>query len=130
MSSHSIEFQEIQGDKSALEIVRNSFRIPIEDAENVFLAIDKIRYPVFDICPHGIGIIPEDNATFFIDEVIENCDLHIFDQLLKNLKARVIHCSLGEKMSRQCGFQWIDIDRQRLDQLNEIVLKMKDQLLK
>jgi len=129
MSSQSIEFQKIKDENSASEIVRNCFRVPIEDSTNIFLMIDTIRYTVFDICPGGIGIIPEDNAAFSIDETIENCDLHIFDHLLKNLKGRVVHCSMGEEMSLQCGIQWIDIDTHSFDQLSEIILKMKNRIL-
>ncbi len=130
MSSQSIEFQKNNEDIDSSKIVRNSFRIPIESLENIFLVIDKIQYIVFDISPDGIGISPEDNTAFAINEIIENCELHIFDHVFENLKARVVHCSLGSEMTLQCGIQWIDLDRQSADLLNKIVLKMKDELLK
>ncbi len=130
MNSQSIEFQKIKEDTDSPEIVRHSFRIPVEEMEKIFLVIDKIQYTVFDISPGGIGISPEDNTAFAVDEIIENCELHIFDDLFENLKARIVHCSLGIEMTLQCGIQWIDLDRQSADQLNKIVLTMKDQLLK
>ncbi len=130
MNSQSIEFQKIKDDKDSSEIVRNSFRVPIQEMGNISLIINKIQYKVLDISPGGVAISLEDNSVFTIDEIIENCELCILDHVFTDLKARVVHSSLGIEMSLQCGIQWIDIDRQCLDQLKQIILKMKSQLLK
>ncbi len=130
MSSQSIEFQKIKEDTDSPEIVRHSFRIPVEDMEKIFLVINEIQYTIFDISTGGIGITPEGNTAFAVDDIIENCELHIFDDLFKNLKARIIHCSLGVEMTLQYGIQWVDLDKQSADRLNKIILTMKDQLLK
>ncbi len=130
MNSQSIEFQKIKDEKGSSEIVRSSFRVPTQEMGNISLTINKIEYKVLDISPGGVAIGLEDNSVFTIDEIIDNCELCILDHVFTNLKARVVHSSLGIEMSLQCGIQWIDIDRQCLDQLNQIILKMKSQLLK
>jgi c-di-GMP-binding flagellar brake protein YcgR len=130
MNSKSNEFQKIKKDTSSLEITRNAFRIPTEEMENIFLVIRGTKYKVVDISKGGIGIWLEDNPVFTIDETVENCELHIFEHLFKNLKGRIVHFASEETKPRHCGIQWADLDKQSSDQLSEITLKMKDQLLK
>ena len=130
MNSQSIEFQKIKDDKGSSEIVRSSFRVPTQEMGNISLMINKLQYKVLDISPGGVAIGLEDNSVFTIDEIIDNCELCILDHVFTDLKARIVHSSLGIEMSLQCGIQWIDLDMQCLDQLNQIILKMKSQLLK
>ena len=130
MNNQSNEFQKTKEDTTSLETVRRAFRIPIEEMGNIFLVIRGTKYKVVDISQGGIGIWCEDNSVFTMDEIIENCELHIFDHLFKNLKVRIIHFSPEVEKSLHCGIQWIDIDRLSSDQLSEIILKMKDQLFK
>ncbi len=130
MNIQSNEFQKIKEDTTSLETVRRAFRVPIEGMENIFLVIKGTQYKVVDISQGGIGIWREDNFVFTIDEIIENCELHIFDHLFENLKVRIIHFSPEEEKSLHCGIQWIELVRQSSDKLGEIILKMKDQLLK
>ncbi len=130
MNNKSNEFQKNKEDTTALEIVRRAFRVPIEGMENIFLVIRGTKYKIVDISQGGIGIWREDNSVFTIGEIIENCELHIFDHLFKNLKVKIVHFSPEEEKSPHCGIQWVDIDRLSSDKLSEIILKMKDQLLK
>lgn len=129
MNNKSNEFQKNE-DTTALEIVRRAFRVPIEGMENIFLVIRETKYKIVDISQGGIGIWREDNSVFTIGEIIENCQLHMFDHLFENLKIRIIHFSPEEEKSLHCGIQWVDIDRLSSDKLSEIILKMKDKLLK
>ncbi|MCK5684945.1 PilZ domain-containing protein [bacterium] len=128
MNSQSIEFQKIKNDVVVNESIRDSFRIPVEEIHNSIIVINEIQYSVFDISPGGIGFGLKDNSQFSIDEIIENCELNIFDQSFKNLKVKIVHFSKGTTMPLQCGIKWVDLDNQTSDQLNKIVLKMKDQL--
>ena len=86
MNIQSNEFQKIKEDTTSLETVRRAFRVPIEGMENIFLVIRGTKYKIVDISQGGIGIWREDNSVFTIGEIIENCELHIFDHLFKNLK--------------------------------------------
>ena len=130
MNNKSIEFPKDNEDTNSLETTRNNFRIPTEEMENIFLVIRGTKYKVLDISQGGIGILLEDSSTFTIDETVENCELHIFEHLLKNLKVRIVHFRSRKTKTIHCGIQWADLDKQSSDQLSEITLKMKDQLLK
>ncbi|MDA3916013.1 MAG: PilZ domain-containing protein [Deltaproteobacteria bacterium] len=130
MNSKSIEFQKIKENTKSTEITRNIFRIPTEDMEDIFLVIRGTKYKVVDISQGGVGIGLEDNFVFTTGETVENCELHIFKHLLKNLKIRIIHFRTKASKISHCGIQWVDIDKQSSDQLSKIILKMKDQLLK
>jgi hypothetical protein len=130
MNSQSIEFQTIKEDINLSETIRTAFRVPVGEVQNVFLVINKIQYSVADISPGGFGICLEDNSMFSVGEIIDNCELHIFDQKFENLKIKIVHFSTGTIMPLQCGIQLVDFKKQSYDQLNKIILKMKDQLLK
>ena len=128
MNGQSIEFQKIKKDVIVDKSIRSSFRVPVEEIQNIKLIINEIQYRVFDISPGGVGFGLKDNSLFSIDEIIENCEFHILDQSFKSLKAKIVHFSKGTVMPLQCGIKWIDLDDESSDQLNKIALKMKEQL--
>ena len=130
MSHQSIEFQKTKENIPLPEIVRKSFRIPIEDTENVWVVINGNRYPVLDICLDGIGIALEKESAFTIEQELLNCELTIFNVLIKNLNGQIVHLTSDEDKNLQCGVQWIDMEKAAIDQISEIVSKMKEQLLK
>jgi len=130
MNNKSIEFQKNNEDTNSPDITRNAFRIPTEEMENIFLVIRETKYKVVDISQGGVGILLEDSSAFTIDETVENCELHIFENLLKNLNVKIVHFRSRNEKALHCGIQWADIDKQSSDQLSEIISKMKDQLLK
>ncbi|NOX33476.1 MAG: PilZ domain-containing protein [Deltaproteobacteria bacterium] len=129
MTSQSIEFNKIKDDSTLPEIVRKSFRVPVEAKENVWAVINKKRYSAQDICPNGIGIILENNSAFAVEQTLLNCELNIFNLLIKNLNGKVVHLSPGSGEKWQCGIKWMDMEKGAADQISKIVFKMKEQLL-
>ena len=130
MSHQSIEFQKTKENIPLPEIVRKSFRIPIEDTENIWVVINGDRYPVLDICLDGIGIALEKDSVFIIEQELLNCELTIFNVLIKNLNGQIVHLTSDKDKNLQCGVQWRDMEEAAIDQISEIVSKMKEQLLK
>jgi c-di-GMP-binding flagellar brake protein YcgR len=130
MDDQSLEFNKIKDIPGLPEIVRKSFRIPFEENQKVWVLINNKRYPVLDICLDGIGIALDDNQTFTIDQTVNNCELNVLDESIKNLNGRIIHSSLCIGEDWQCGIQWKDMDEVTARQISMIVLKMKEQLLK
>ncbi|MCD4721498.1 MAG: hypothetical protein K8S13_16795 [Desulfobacula sp.] len=130
MSDQSIEFQKTKENISLSEIVRKSFRVPIEDKENVWVLINKKRYQVLDICLDGIGIALEKDSAFITEQALLNCELNIFNVLIKNLNGQIVHLTSDKDKKLQCGVQWIDLEKGAIDQISEIISKMKEQLLK
>ncbi len=129
MSERSIEFQEIKEDTSIPKIVRKTFRIPIEDKEDIWVVINKKRYAVLDISLYGIGITLEKDSTFTIEQALLNCELNAFDVSIKKLKGQIVHLTSSKKGKWQCGVRWIDMEKETEDKILKIVSKMKNQLL-
>ena len=130
MSDQTIEFQKTKENIPLPEIVRKSFRIPIEDKENGWVVINGNRYPVLDICLDGIGIALENDSVFTIEQKLLNCELTIFNELIKNLNGQIVHLTSDQDKNLQCGIQWVDMDETAIDQISQIVSNMKQQLLK
>ena len=129
MNDESIDFQKIMENTTLPEIVRKSFRVPVEDTENAWVVINEIRYPVLDICLDGIGIVLEDNSVFTIEQTLINCELNIDGESIKDLNGKVVHFFSRRKNEWQCGIQWIAMEKRTADQISEIVSKKKEQLL-
>jgi len=129
MSERSIEFQEIKEDTSIPKIVRKTFRIPIEDKEDIWVVINKKRYAVLDISLYGIGITLEKDSTFTIEQALLNCELNVFDVSIKKLKGQIVHLTSSKGGKWQCGVRWIDMEKETEDKILKIVSKMKNQLL-
>ncbi len=130
MSHQTIEFQKTKENIPLSEIVRKSFRIPIEDKESGWVIINGDRYPVLDICLGGIGIALENDSVFIIEQELSNCELTIFNVVVKNLKGQIVHLTTDQDKNLQGGIQWIDMEAAAIDQISEIVSDMKQQLLK
>ena len=110
MPAQSIEFQAIKKNMAGSNSIRTAFRIPMKNRNNVFLVINGIKYYVIDLSFNGIGISLDDNSLFTIDKVIENCNLHIHDNLFKNLKCKIVQFSKGDLTPLHCGIQLVDLD--------------------
>lgn len=130
MNDRSIESQAIKEDNSLPEIVRKSFRVPIEDKDKVWVIMNENRYRVLDICLNGIGIALDKREPFTIEQVFLNCELNIFNVSINKLSGQIVHLTSTKGKNWQCGIQWIDIKKDTADKLFSIVSKMKEQLLK
>jgi hypothetical protein len=130
MNSQSIEFDRVKADSPLPEIVRKSFRIPVEDQKNIWIMINAIPYPIQDICIDGLSIMVKDNLTFFVDQKVSNCELHYFDTALQNLNGRIVHISTALGQDWKYGVHWEGLEKGASDRILSIVCEMKAQLLK
>jgi len=129
MNSPSIEFDKIKEESPLPKIIRKSFRVPVEDKNNIWVLINDKKYPVQDICPDGIGITTEDSQTFLVDQRISNCELNYFDQSVKPLSGHIVHVSAALGQDWKYGIQWKDLEKKAADRILAIVCKLKEQLL-
>lgn len=127
MNSQSIEFNRIKEDSSLPEIVRKSFRVPVED--NILLMIQGIPYPVQDICPEGIGVTAGDSLAFAADQPLSNCELHYLGRSVKPLNGRIVHISASPGRDWKYGIQWENLEKEAAEGLLSIVGELKHQLL-
>ncbi len=129
MNSPSKEFDKAKEDPAIPAIIRQSFRIPVENSLNVCVKIGHDRYPLQDIGVGGIGLSIKDESIFSIDQVLENCELILSDLTIENLKGRVVHVSKNPKGELHYGIQWIDPDSEASARISSIVQEMKEKLL-
>lgn len=129
MNSQSIEFDKINEDSSGPETVRKSFRVPVEDHENIWVVINTRRYSLQDISLEGIGIVLDDTSGFDIEQILNNCELNIFNVSIKELTGRVVHLSSEFGSALHCGIEWIDMKEKGTDEISKIIKTMKKQLL-
>lgn len=130
MSSEPIEFENPDQQSEKSDIVRKSFRVPLEEAENVWFAFQGQRYSVVNISYDGVGILIDHSGIFKGGRTLEKCDLNIADQMVKNLKGSIVHVSCTDDKIWQCGIQWLELPDDKAKLISETVSSMKEQLLK
>jgi hypothetical protein len=130
MNSQSIEFDRIKEDSPLPKIVRKSFRVPVEDIEDIRVLIHSISYPLQDIGLDGIAITVKDSLVFFVDQPLSNCELSCFNVIVKNLNGRIVHVSAVSGQDWKYGIQWTGLEKENYDLISGIVHKLKEQLLK
>jgi hypothetical protein len=130
MNTESFEFEILKDGSTLPEIVRKSFRIPLEDGRSAWVIINNRQYVVQDICIGGIGIVLKNDSVFCVDQVLNDCELNIFNISIKALSGRVIHFSSDNDKVWQCGIQWVDMPADDVDRISKILSTMKAQLLK
>ncbi len=130
MNKQSIEFGKSKEDAELPDVVRKSFRVPVEDVQKVWAMIRNKKHAVLDVCFDGVRIAIENKAAFTIDEALSDCELKLFNVSIEGLNGKVVHISSADKKEWQCGIHWIDMQEDKARQILEIVSKMKKQLLK
>jgi len=127
--NQSIEFDNAETDPNLPEIVRKNFRVPVENAQDVWVKIQDGRYDILDISPGGIRIPVEEQNRFVNGQVLPMCELHLFGLCLEHLTGRVIHVSPGDKHLWHCGIEWTGIDTDKTGRLVTVLSEMKNRLL-
>ncbi len=96
---------------------RKSSRVPVEVQDKISTIIDGKSYQVINLSPDGLNIANTDHAPFTIGELINNCKLILSDCHIKDLTARIIHCSCGSDGKWNNGIQWIDLTNEESKQI-------------
>ena len=129
MNSQSGEIDSAPEDPQLYTIVRQSFRVPVDDPSRFWVRIDDKQYPLRDICLEGIGITLENPAGFVIAQTVMDCELCVDEHRFHHLNGRVVHFSLNSGRQWQCGIQWIAIDKKTAAGIGSIVETLKAALL-
>ncbi len=110
--------------------IRQSFRVPVEHQDNMNVMIDDSAYLVTDISPEGVNIVNKGQKPFTIGKLLENCELNIHDSRIKDLAARIVHCSCSPDKNWNIGIQWINLTDESQQKIASIVSKIKQRLRK
>ncbi|MCP3941353.1 MAG: PilZ domain-containing protein [Desulfobacteraceae bacterium] len=129
MKNESIEFQFISDEKESAVPVRQYFRIPISDKESVQVLIKEKKHFVSDISQGGISISSDDPSDLESGEILADCELILGKSRLSGLAGRVVRRTSSGSGLLQYGIQWIDLQTEQRQILDEIILKMKTRIL-
>jgi hypothetical protein len=102
-----IEFEAWETNEDIQKIFRKSFRIPINESDNVTLQINSHPYEIINITSVGISIYLEYANVFFIGDIIDNIELYIEGEFL-TFQGRVRHISPKDSDGYLCGIELIE----------------------
>lgn len=128
-NSRSIEFQDIKKDSQQLDIVRKSFRVPVDPGDDIRIEIDDMLYPVVDISTHGVGIICTETTMLTVSKIYSDCRLKTPEAEVGHLEGKIIHFSNDSGKEWHHGIQWVGLDKADSDKISSIVAALKKELL-
>jgi len=102
-----IEFEAWETNEDIQKISRNSFRIPINESDNVTLQINNNPYEIINITSVGISIYLVYADVFSIGDIIDTIELDIDGDFL-TFQGRVRHISPRDSDGYLCGIELID----------------------
>lgn len=115
-------------ERSDRTAIRQSFRVPVGFKDDIFVILDNEAFPVVDIGPEGINITTKNQTRFMEGLLIQNCELIIPGTRIKNLTARIVHCSGDPDKNWNHGIHWIDLTDNAQEQIVAIISKIKQKL--
>jgi len=112
-----------------MEIVRKSFRIPVDTDESLHVFVDDREFRVFDISEGGVGLELPSPTTFAVGDGVDRLRLCFADQEM-TLRGRVAHVSEVRKKEFICGIQYLDLDADLTSYLARYVNSRRESLFK
>lgn len=128
--TQSIEFQDIKKEAQPLEIVRKSFRVPVEEDGDIQVIIANQTFQVTDISLIGVSILCKQGQTLTVSQIYKGCELVTPDGKIQDLDGKVIHFSSAPGKKWNNGIQWIDLSDDAKAEINALVASRKEKLLK
>ena len=92
-------------------IVRQYFRLPLSNPDEVKLQINDQQYNIIDILSWGIGIHLPRPGIFSVGEELDSIKLTVQGRIFK-LHGWVVHISPYENDNYHCGIKFIDQDEE------------------
>lgn len=130
MTDDSIEFQPLPDNIQAEVPVRQSFRVPVSDADKVAAILCGRTYAVADISTSGIAVHADSCLDFVAEQVIEDAELLLGTSRLGGLTGKVVHCSVHDNGNLKFGITWIHLPSQTKDTLDAVIGEIKARALR
>ncbi len=127
--AESIEFQNTGKDPDQLDIVRKSFRVPLEKGDDIKVMIAGTLYRVADISVSGVSIACNDADPLSVSQVYTNCELQHAEGVITGLTAKIIHFTSSIDKSWLNGLQWVDLEIAAEKEISALVKIRKEKLL-
>ena len=130
MTEDSIDIQPLSGSDSARTNVRQSFRVPVSEKENLLARISGKAYSVANISAFGIAIRADSCLEFEEGQILPETELWLDNTLLMKITGKVIHCSVHNEGFLQFGIQWRNLSDQEQRSLEATVGALKARMMK
>ncbi|WDP89198.1 MAG: PilZ domain-containing protein [Desulfobacter sp.] len=129
MTDNSLEFQPMPGIDSGEDKVRNSFRVPASDKDNVLAVFYQKTFTVVNISSIGIAIRADSCLEFEAGQIIEDAELVLGSQRMEGLTAKVVHCSVHDTGDLQFGLAWVNMTAEEKERIDGVIERIKARFL-
>ena len=102
--------------------IRQTFRVPVAEGDNVKAIIDDIEYEVADIATKGIGIRITKLDKFKLGQTIKPLRVIIQDKTFR-LEGRIVHITPDGPDTSVCGIEFINLPAGSRDMLLDYLKK-------
>ena len=130
VSREFIEFEEIDDKNSITKVARHFFRIPIMEKTDFLLIIGTKTYSIVNISVSGLGALVDPDDSFFLGQILNNCEIMLLKERIKGLTGKITHCSSDMSGQRMCGIKWINPDPQNCEKIESVLLAMQKEMFK
>lgn len=108
------------------KIIRQVFRLPIDERDNVSIKINSASYDIINIGTNGVGLLIDSDVPFSVDQPLPSIELHLDKDLLK-LKGRVVHVSPRE-FQLICGIEFITPSKEDAEKIMQFLRRHRESL--
>ena len=98
--------------------IRQTFRVPVEDKDNVKIVYDDIEYDVVDIATKGIGIRATKLDKFSMGDILKPIRVVIKDKTFR-LEGEIVHVTPETADTSICGIKFINMSNEAREMLLE-----------
>ena len=102
--------------------IRQTFRVPVEEKDNIKIVIDDIEFDVMDIATKGVGIRITKLDKFSIGEILKPIRVIINDKTFR-LEGEVVHITTETSDTSICGIKFINMSAESRDMLLDYLQK-------
>ncbi|WP_428033364.1 PilZ domain-containing protein [Amphritea sp.] len=124
----TLEFEEISCDSESILVSRKSYRLPIQDRDNNLLEANGKTYPLLDISTEGVCIGIEATSPISSEDIQPSCKLTLGGQSFDGLEGEVVHASLDGDGNWICGIQWLKVDEETLNSIEQMLVKLRKEI--
>ncbi len=125
MKKSSIKFQPLPEGTDFGAPVRQAFRCPVSDKDNVLAILRQKTYSLANVSAAGIAVYADSCLDFEEGEILEETELLLGSQRLTGLTGKVVHCSVNASGSLHFGIEWQNLDGENQEILYKALAKMK-----
>ncbi len=127
-SREFIEFEELDVELLSASVARKNFRIPIIGKPDFSLVFEGKFYSLANISVSGLGVLVNLESSFFLGQVLDDCELILLKNSIKGLQGEIVHCSADVSGKLLCGVKWLNLDPRNSKKIEAVILALKKKM--